>query len=213
MKTLMRAVGMLAGIAVVASASTASAATVQNTATAPRTSAIAWADCNYGLETLPTPALTAYLLTSDGIVMHTHAVSVDSENMQTESAVIGPKRFRAIAEAIDHAFFDPQPKADPTPRPTPVPGGLQPIGRTHTTDTRNARFAMRRGGQWTDWRIGDRDYTKLQHDAVWAAYAAAYDERLLWRPTAPRANAFAVCIPGAPRDLMAIPKSPSTSKQ
>lgn len=204
---------MLAVIAVVTSALTATATTATITAVAARTTALAWADCNYGLESLPTPALTAYLLTSDGIVLRTHAGSVDSENVQAESAVIGPKRFRDIAEQIDHAFFDPLPEPDPTPAPTPMPGGLQPIGRMHTTDTRNARFAVRHGGAWTDWRIPDRDYTKLQDQAVWAAYAAAYDEKLVWHPAAPRANAFAVCIPGAPRDLMTTPKSASTSKQ
>lgn len=145
--------------------------------------------------------------------MRTQSGSAESENVQADSTVIGPKRFRDIAERIDRAFFDPQPAPDPTARPTPMPGGLVPIGRMHTTDTRNARFAVRHGGEWTDWRIPDHDYTKLQHEAVRAAYAAAFDEKLVWHPAAPRANAFAVCIPGAPRDLMTTPKSASTSKQ
>ena len=69
---------------------------------------------------------------------------------------------------------------------------------------------MRRGDWWNDW-IFYREYTKSEAAAVDAAYAAAYDKKLLWRPAAPRANAFAVCHWGAPRYLMTIPRTASTS--
>ena len=194
---LMRA--MLAVLSFVTSALAASAATETTTATAPRTTAIAWADCNYGLETLPTPPLAAYALTTDGIVMRSF------DNGRTESAVIGPKRFRAIAEGIDRSTL-----FDPPPKPSPGPDGLIVIGRT-ISDTRNTRFAVRRDGEWTDW-IFYRDYTKAEEAAVGAAYDAAFDRKLVWHPAAPRANPFAVCDWGAPRDAMTIPASPTTSK-
>jgi hypothetical protein len=204
MRTLIRAAAMLAGIAVVASGLTAGAATVPNAATAPRTSAIAWADCNYGFESLPTPPLMAYLLTPDGLVTRTRSLSTAFKDVQAESAVIGPERFRAVAAGIDRSTL-----FDPPPKPTPGPDGLIVIGHT-ITDTRNTRFAVRRGDLWTDW-IFYREYTKSERAAVDAAYAAAYDKKLVWHPAAPRANAFAVCDWGAPRYLMTIPRSASTS--
>ena len=191
---------MLAGIALVASAWTASEATETTTATAPRTTAIAWADCVYGLESHPAPPLAAYALTSDGVVMRSF------NDGRTESAVIGPKRFRAIAEGIDRStLFDPPPTPAPGPR-----SGLHEIGRT-VSDTRRTRFAVRRDGEWDDWSVYRR-YTKPEEAAVDAAYAAAYDAKLVWRPATPRANAFAVCDWGAPRDRMTIPASPTISK-
>jgi hypothetical protein len=203
--TLMRAVAMLAGIAFVSSALTASAAADTTTSTAPRTTAIAWADCVYGLESLPTPPLAAYALTSDGIVMRSF------DNGRAESAVIGPKRFRAIAEGMDRTIFGPPPEPTPTPSPIPGSGGLVPIGHTIRSDTRRARFAVRHDGEWDDWSVY-REYTKAEEAAVGAAYDAAFDRKLVWHPAPPRANPFAVCNWGAPRDAMTIPASPTTSK-
>lgn len=204
----MRALALLAGIAFVTSTLTASEATATTTATAPRTTAIAWAECNYGLESLPTPPLVAAVLTSDGIVIGTRSTSSSFDDVRAESAVIGPKRFRAIAEGIDRStLFDPPPKPSPLPRS----GGLMRIGRTATTDTRRGRFAVRRDGEWTDWSV-EREYTKAEEAAIGAAYAAVGDPKLVWHPAAPRANAFAICKWGAPRDAMTIPASPSTSK-
>ena len=118
--TLMRAIAMLVGIAFVTSTSTASTATETTTSTAPRTTAIAWADCVYGLESLPAPPLAAYSLTQDGIVRRSF------DNGRAESAVIGPKRFRAIAEGIDRTIFGPPPEPTPTPKARP----LRPCTRT-----------------------------------------------------------------------------------
>ncbi|MDB5068990.1 MAG: hypothetical protein JWM87_101 [Candidatus Eremiobacteraeota bacterium] len=205
----MRAVTMLAGIAFVTSALPASQANATSQELAPRTTVIAWAECNYGLESLPTPPLVALVMTSDGIVIGTRATSSAFDDARAESAVIGPKRFRAIADGIDHStLFDPPPT--PGPRPSPGPGGLIPIGRAHTTDTRNARFAVRRDGEWTDWSV-QREYTKAEKAAIQAAYDAVSDPKLVWRPAAPRANAFAICRYDAPRDAMLIPASASTS--
>ena len=198
---------MLAGIAFVTSALPPSEATATSQELAPRTTAIAWAECNYGLESLPTPPLVALVMTSDGIVIGTRATSSAFEDARAESAVIGPKRFLAIADGIDHStLFDPPPT--PGPRPSPGPGGLIPIGRAHTTDTRNARFAVRRDGEWTDWGV-DREYTKSEKAAIQAAYDAVNDRKIVWRPAAPRANAFAICRYDAPRDAMLIPASPA----
>lgn len=194
-----RSVAVVVGIALVASALTASEVTATTAQAAPRTTVIAWADCNYGLETLPTPPLAAYSLTPDGVVMRSF------DNGRTESAVIGPKRFRTIAEGIDHSTL-----FDPPPEPSPDANGYRVIGRT-ISDTRNTRFAVRRDGEWTDW-IFYRDYTKSEEAAVDAAYAVAYDTKLVWHPAAPRANAFAVCDWGAPREAMIVPASPTTSK-
>jgi hypothetical protein len=175
-------------------------------AIAPRTTAIAWADCIYGLERLPTPPLTAYALTLDGIVIRTRSAST-SEGERVESAVIGPKRFRAIVEGIDRStLFDPP----PAPTPGPVVGGLQIVGSTTPTDTRRARFAVRRDGEWTDWSAY-KHYTQSEWAAVRAAYAAADDPTLVWHPAAPRANAFAVCQYDARRDSMTIPAPAPTS--
>ena len=198
--TLMRAIAMFAGIASVTRAPGAGAAA----ATAPRTTAIAWADCMYGLESQPVPPLTAYALTSDGTVTRTRSWSTSpSDNPHAESAVIGPKRFRAIAEGIDRSgLFDPP---TPRPRPSPDPGtGPRDIYRVAPSDTRRPRFAVRRDGQWTDWSVY-REYSTSEHAAVGAAYEVARDANLVWRPAAPRANAFAVCQYDAPRDAMTIP--------
>jgi hypothetical protein len=179
----MHATAMLAGIAFATSALTANEATATTTATGPRTTAIAWADCVYGFESLPTPPLAAYLLTSDGVVMRSF------DNGRSESAVIGPKRFRAIADGIDQStLFD----LPPTPSPLPSTIGLVVDAYTISTDTRRALFSVRRDGEWTDWSV-HRDYTKPEEAAVEAAYAAAFDANLVWHPAAPRANAFAVC--------------------
>ncbi len=203
LKDAARAVAMFVGIAFVVSTLTASVAATVTTASGPRTTAIAWADCNYGLESLPTPPLAAYLLTPDGVVMRSF------DNGRVESAVIGPKRFRAIAEGIDRStLFDPPP---PIPSPRPGSTGHFVMGHTIPSDTRRTRFAVRRDGEWEDWSVY-RDYTEPEGAAVGAAYAAAYDEKLAWRPAAPRANAFAVCDWGAPREAMVIPASPTTSK-
>jgi hypothetical protein len=190
---LMRAVAMLAGIAFVTSGLTASAAAE----TGPRTTAIAWADCVYGLESPPIPPLVAYALTSDGIVMRSFA------DGRAESAVIGPEHFRAVAAGIDRTLFGPPP--EPTPRPTPLPGtNLVPIGHTTPSDTRRGMFAVRRDSEWHVWSVY-REYTNAEHAAVRAAYAAAYDPKLVWHPAAPRVDAFAVCRYDAPRDAMTLP--------
>ncbi|GEM_PF-7121035 len=208
---LMRAIAMLAGIALVTSALTASAATATP---APRTTAIAWAECNYGLEQPPVPPSRAYALTSDGIVIRTNSWSTSpSDDPHAESAVIGPKRFRAIAEELERSgLFDPP---APRPRPSPDPAtGLGPIGRVTPSDTRRPRFAVRRDGQWTDWSVY-REYTTSEHAAVGAVYDVARDASLVWHPAAPRADAFAVCRYDAPRDAMTIPApapTPSASE-
>jgi hypothetical protein len=179
-------------------------ATAAATAGAPRTTAIAWADCVYGLESLPTPPLAAYAFTADGVVVRSF------DDGRTESAVIGPKRFRDIAAGIERTFFGPPP--EPAPQPTPLPGtNLVPIGGTTMTDTRRGRFAVRHDGEWTDWSVY-QDFTPLQHGAVRAAYAAAYDPKLVWHSAAPRANAFAVCHRDTPLDAMTMPASPAPSK-
>ena len=201
---------MLAGIAFAVSALPARQATAETTPAAPRTTAIAWADCNYGLESLPTPPLIALVMTSDGVAIGTRATSTAYEDARAETAMIGPERFRAVAEGLDRStLFGPPPT--PGPRPSPGPGGLVPIGRAFTTDTRRGRFAVRREGEWTDWSI-DRDYTKAEKAAIQAAYDAVSDPKLEWHPTAPRANAFAICRYDGPRDAMLIPASASTSK-
>jgi hypothetical protein len=199
----MRAVAMLAGIAFVTSALTASGATATTTASGPRTTAIAWADCAFGHEHPPMSPLTAYTLTSDGIVMRTRALSNSFEDVRAESAVIGAKRFRAIAEGIDRSTL-----FDPPPKPSPGAGGL--VGITITDGLRRTLFAVRRDGEWWDWDAY-REYTKPQEAAVGPAYAAAFDPKLVWHPAAARANAFAVCQYDAPRDAMTIPRSASTS--
>ena len=200
---LLRAGAMLAAVAFVTSASAPTEATGTAAGNGSHTTAIAWADCVYGLESLPTPPLAAYLLTPDGVVMRSF------DNGRVESAVIGPKRFRTIADGIDRStLFDPPP---PTPSPRPGSTELITIGHTIPSDTRRARFAVRRDGEWEDWSVY-RHYTEPEKAAVDAAYAAAYGEKLKWRPAAPRANAFAVCDWGAPREAMVIPASPTTSK-
>lgn len=190
---------MFAGVALATGALTVSAVTATTTPAAPRTTVIAWADCNYGLEVPPAPPLAAYSLTPDGVVFRSF------DNGRTESAVIGPKRFRAIADGLDHSTL-----FDRKPEPTPDANGYRVIGRT-ITDTRNSRFAVRRDGEWTDW-IFYREYSRAEEAAVGAAYAAAYDKNLVWHAAAPRANAFAVCDWGAPREAMIVPASPTTSK-
>ncbi len=202
----MRAFAMLAGIAFVTTALAASEATATTTAVAPRTTVIAWADCNYGLETRPMPPLTAYVMISDGTVIRTRSTSSSFDDVRAESAVIGPQRFRAVAEGIDRSTL-----FDPPPTPSPGSHGFVPGGTTWT-DTRNTRFAVRRDGVWTDW-IFYREYTKAEEAAVRAAYAAAYDAKLVWHPAAPRANAFAVCQYDAPRDAMTIPAPASTTRE
>ena len=200
----MRAVAMVAGIALVTRAMTASEATATTTAMAPRTTAIAWADCAFGHEHPPMNPLSAYTLTSDGIVMRTRALSAGFDEVRAESAVIGAKRFRAIAEGIDRSTL-----FDPPPKPSAGPGGFV-AGPTMVSGLRRTLFAVRRDGGWWDWDAY-REYTKPQEAAIGPAYAAAFDSKLVWRPATPRANAFAVCQYDAPRDAMTTSRSASTS--
>jgi hypothetical protein len=200
----MRGVAMLAGIAFVTSALTVGEAAATTTAIGTRTTAIAWADCAFGHESPPMNPLTAYTLTSDGIVMRTRALSAGFEEVRAESAVIGAKRFRAIAEGIDRSTL-----FDPPPKPSPGPGGFV-AGPTMVSGLRRTLFAVRRDDGWWDWDAY-REYTKPQEAAIGRAYAAAFDPKLVWRPAAPRANAFAVCQYDAPRDAMTLPRSASTS--
>ena len=64
-------------------------------------------------------AFVTSALTSDGIVMRTRALSAGFDDVRAESAVIGAKRFRAIAEGIDRSTL-----FDPPPKPSPGPGGF-----------------------------------------------------------------------------------------
>src|SRR5665213_3375385 len=186
---LMRAIAMLAGIALVTSALTASAATATP---APRTTAIAWAECNYGLEQPPVPPSRAYALTSDGIVIRTNSWSTSpSDDPHAESAVIGPKRFRAIAEELERSgLFDPP---APRPRPSPDPAtGLGPIGRVTPSDTRRPRFAVRRGGVPHEARVA-RNIVHGSYGGVFGGRVLAIDAPVGPLAVAPRADAFAVC--------------------
>jgi hypothetical protein len=198
----MRAVAVFAGIAFVTSALSAIGAAAA-TATGPRTTAIAWADCAYGHESPPMTPLTAFVMTSDAVVMRARPLSNGFEVVRAESAVIGAKRFRAVAEGIDRSTL-----FDPPPKPSPGAGGL--TGRTIIIGLRRTRFAVRRDGEWWDWDAY-QEFTKPQKAAIEQAYAAAYDPKLVWHPAAPRANAFAVCQYDAPRDAMTIPRSATTS--
>lgn len=201
-----RAAALLCPAALAAGTLTAAGAAttaVTTTATVPRITAIAWADCVYGLESLPTPPLTSYVLTPDGVILRTRASSVSLAAVRAESATIGPERFRAIADGLDHStIFDPP----PPPSPLPGAGGLIRIGSITPTDTRRARFAVRRDGVWDDWSVY-REFSQADRTAVGAAYAAVYDDKLTWRPAVPRANAFALCDWKEPRDALTVPAS------
>jgi hypothetical protein len=206
-----RAVALLCAAALTAGALNAArvAAAAGPTAAAPRITAIAWADCVYGLESGPAPPLTSYVLTPDGVVVRTRASWVWLADVRAESATIGPQRFRAIAERLDRStIFDP-------PRPaSPLPGshGMIRIGSTIPSDTRRGRFAVRRDGTWHDWSVY-REFSPADEAAVGAAYAAAYDEKLTWHPAVPRANAFAMCDLDEPRDAITVPASAPALQQ
>ena len=206
-KDAVRAVATFAGVAFGTSTLTAGAASTTTAATAPRTTAIAWADCFYGHESAPRPPLFAYALTPDGIVTRTRSSSVVFDDVRAESAVIGAKRFREIAEGIDRSTL-----FDPPSTPSPRPGSSAPVfvGHSIWMGLRSRLFAVRRDGTWTDWDAY-REYTESQKAAIGPVYAAVGDPKLVWRPAAPRANAFALCRHDAPRDAMTTPASPSTS--
>jgi hypothetical protein len=188
----MRAVAAFAGFAFVVSALPASAAT-------PRTTAIVWADCRYGLERAPIAPLSAYAVTQDGRVTRTRSAFSSSayEPLSTESAVIGPERFRRIADRIDGSTL-----FEPPVKPTPDANGLVEIGRT-ITDTRGTHLAFLRDNAWDTWslyRLEQRDF-----EAVRGLFDAVFNPKLAWHEAPRRSNPFGICQGEAPIQAMTVP--------